>query len=210
MTDVKPAHADSVFINCPFDEQFWPLFEAIVFCIIDCGFIPRCALEEDDSGTSRLDKISSLIRGSQYAIHDLSRVELSDPVNLPRFNMPFEFGLDLGCRLFGDAIQSRKRCLVLDSERYRYRASISDISGQDIKSHENSPDTAISVVRGWLRTASGRDSVPPAKSIKKRFGEFTALLPGLAEQSGADREDLEFVEYVTLAEVFIKTQRSAG
>src|SRR2546423_907190 len=121
MPDAKPAYADSVFINCPFDEQFWPLFEAIVFCIIDCGFVPRCALEEDDSGTTRLEKISGLIRGSQYAIHDLSRVEITGPVNLPRFNMPFEFGLDLGCRLFAGADHSRKRCLVLDSDRYRYR-----------------------------------------------------------------------------------------
>lgn len=210
MIDAKPAHADSVFINCPFDQQFWPLFEAIVFCVIDSGFVPRCALEEDDSGVGRLDKICSLIRGSQYAIHDLSRVELSDPINLPRFNMPFEFGLDLGCRLFGDTTQSRKKCLVLDSEKHRYRTSISDISGQDIKSHENSPDTAISVVRGWLRTASGRDSVPPSKSIKMRFGEFTALLPEMAEQAGAAREDLQFVEYVTLAEVYIKAQRGAS
>lgn len=210
MAPGTPAHADSVFINCPFDEQFWPLFEAIVFCVIDCGFVPRCALEEDDSGITRLEKICSLIHGSQYAIHDLSRVEISGPISLPRFNMPFEFGLDLGCRVFGDRSQSRKKCLVLDSDKYRYRASISDISGQDIKSHENAPATAISVVRAWLRTASGRDSVPGTKSIQKRFVAFTALLPELAEKSGAERQDLQFVEYVTLAEVFIKTQHATG
>jgi hypothetical protein len=210
MTDAKPAYADSVFINCPFDEQFWPLFEAIVFCVIDCGFVPRCALEEDDSGTTRLEKIRGLIQGSQYGIHDLSRVEITGPVNLPRFNMPFEFGLDLGCKLFGEASHTRKRSLVLDSDKYRYRASISDISGQDIRSHDNDPGVAISVIRGWLRTASGRKNVPHAKSIKKRFAAFTALLPELAESAGADREDLEFVEYVTLAEVFIKAQRAPG
>ena len=36
-----------MFINCPFDAVYEPLFDAIVFAVYDCGFIARCALEEE-------------------------------------------------------------------------------------------------------------------------------------------------------------------
>ena len=42
-----------VFINCPFDAQYKPLFEAIVFAIHACGLRPRCALEIDDASEVR-------------------------------------------------------------------------------------------------------------------------------------------------------------
>jgi hypothetical protein len=43
------SYANSVFVNCPFDPAYRPLFEAVVFATYDCGFYPRCALEVDDS-----------------------------------------------------------------------------------------------------------------------------------------------------------------
>ena len=42
----KGEKTDRVFINCPFDQNYKPLFEAIIFTIYDCGFRPICALEE--------------------------------------------------------------------------------------------------------------------------------------------------------------------
>ena len=38
----------SVFINCPFDPDFQPIFDAVVFAVLRSGFTPRCALETDD------------------------------------------------------------------------------------------------------------------------------------------------------------------
>lgn len=35
----------NVFINCPFDKDYAPLFDAILFAIYKCGFRPRCAME---------------------------------------------------------------------------------------------------------------------------------------------------------------------
>lgn len=201
MAQGEPRRSDCVFINCPFDEQYWPLFEAIVFCVIDCGFVPRCSLERSNAGEDRLSKISRLIKRADYGIHDLSRVELSK--GLPRFNMPFELGLDLGAQTYGLPTLRRKQLLVLDSERYRYQAAISDLAGRDISSHDNSPDKAITVVRHWLRTASGRMSLPSATEIKRRFLAFAEALPDLCDPSGVDREDLQFVEYVKLAELWL-------
>lgn len=199
----QPSFADSVFVNCPFDSDYWPLFEAGVFCIIDCGFVPRCALEEPDSGEVRVNRIRQLISSSQYSIHDISRVQLSS--ELPRFNMPFELGLDLGCRAFGRGRARRKRCLILDAEDYRYQKSLSDIAGQDIRSHGNSPERIIEVVRSWLRGASKRTTIPGASKIKERFARFSAVLPAYCDAQGLDRGDLQFSEYVTLIEEWLKS-----
>jgi hypothetical protein len=200
---VSSNFADSVFINCPFDREYSPLFEALVFCVIDCGFIPRCALEEPDSGEARIRRIQSLIKTSQYSIHDLSRVELTP--DLPRFNMPFELGLDLGCRAFGHGAFRRKRCLILDSARYRYQRFLSDIAGQDIRPHANSPDELITQVRNWLRGASKRGSIPGPKKIKERFARFSAVIPAYCDRVGLDRNDIQFLEYVTMVEEWLRS-----
>lgn len=189
----------SVFINCPFDREYWPIFEAIVFTVIACGFRPRCSLEELDAGTVRLNKIRNIIRSCRYGIHDLSRVEISPKSKLPRFNMPFELGLDIASRTFGSGRLKRKCFLVLDAERYRYQELISDLSGQDIQRHNNSPDRAIDVVRKWLRAASRRSTVPGPKPITREYAAFTSSLPEFCTELGLDRDDLLFVEYVELA-----------
>jgi hypothetical protein len=121
----------NVFINCPFDAEFEPLFHAIVFAVIQCGYTVRCALETDDTGATRIDRIYRLIEECRFGIHDISRIEHDAINNLPRFNMPFELGLFLGARRFGGARPQRdKQCLVLEAERYRYQKYLSDIAGQ--------------------------------------------------------------------------------
>ena len=91
----------NVFINCPLDDEYKPILEAILFCLVRLGFNPRIATEKIESSQSRLDKIRELIRISKYSIHDLSRCSPSYPDELSRMNMPFELGLDFGCKDFG-------------------------------------------------------------------------------------------------------------
>jgi hypothetical protein len=83
---------ENVFINCPFDAKYKPLFEAVVFAVHDCGFVARCALEEDDGSQIRVQKIYAIISQCRLGIHDLSRIEVSKDTRLPRFNMPLESG----------------------------------------------------------------------------------------------------------------------
>jgi hypothetical protein len=64
------------------------------------GFSARCTLEFDDASELRLDKIMRIIEQCAYGIHDISAVGLSAGTNLPRFNMPLELGLYLGCKRF--------------------------------------------------------------------------------------------------------------
>jgi hypothetical protein len=83
----------SVFLNVPYDAAFENLLLAYIAAISAYRFSPRATLEIP-FGQRRLDRILTLIRQSQYSIHDLSRVQLDrKPPRTPRFNMPFELGL---------------------------------------------------------------------------------------------------------------------
>jgi hypothetical protein len=75
---IARSYARNVFINCPFDSAYRPLFEAIIFAAYDCGFYPRSALEVNDSTEVRIVKITGIIRDSRLAVHDISRTQL-DP-----------------------------------------------------------------------------------------------------------------------------------
>ena len=114
-------YAENVFVNCPFDRQYEDFFYALFFTIYDCGFVARSALEIDDAGQVRIEKIYEVIRRSKYSIHDISRTELDPDHQLPRFNMPLELGIFLGAKEYGGPSQRQKRSLILDTERYRYQ-----------------------------------------------------------------------------------------
>lgn len=140
----------SVFINCPLDADYRPIMEAILFCVIDCGLIPRIATERLDSGEVRLSKIVELIRASRYSIHDLSRVQAHEVGEFSRLNMPFELGVDWGIAQEGAGRLTSKQLLVIARDPYAYQAALSDIAGWDIRSHEGDFETAIGEVRGWI------------------------------------------------------------
>jgi len=186
---------DNVFINCPFDKQYKPIFNAIVFAIHDAGFIARCGLEVIDSGKTRLETLISIIAECKYGIHDISRTEVSGKSSLPRFNMPFECGLFWGCFEYGGKRHTDKRTLVLDSEEYRYRASLSDIAGQDIQVHGNNARVAMNKIRSWLNADSGRTTIPGGQAIWDHYVLFQKELPQILKRVGITRAELDTPEY---------------
>src|SRR5438874_1321601 len=118
-------YGKNVFINCPFDSAYKPLFEAVVFSVFNCGFRARCALEIDDASEVRIEKIFRIIAECRLGIHDISRTDASPATKLPRFNMPLELGMFLSAKRFGNKVQKLKTCLILDSTPYRYQQFIS-------------------------------------------------------------------------------------
>jgi len=169
---LSKAYARQVFLNCPFDDAYRPIYEAIIFAVIHCGFVIRCAREREDSGEPRISKIQEIIRASKFGIHDISRVEL-DPANgLPRFNMPLELGLFLGAKAYStESEQREKRCLILDTEPFRYQKFISDIAGQDIRDHGGIARKALVHTRNWLASVSKRQ-LPGPLEIERWYDEF--------------------------------------
>ncbi|MGA3172150.1 MAG: hypothetical protein ABSE62_14180 [Chthoniobacteraceae bacterium] len=203
---IKP-YRDSVFINCPFDEEYAPIFRAIVFTVSLCGFVPRSTLEHDDASQVRIEKIYRLIGASPLGIHDVSRTELDAENQLPRFNMPLELGVFLGAKRFGTGQHRSKRCLILDRDRYRFQKFISDIAGQDIKSHGNSPETAIRVVRDWLRNAVDHAKMPGGSHLWAKYRQFTEDLTGMCEKGQLTPEHLTFTDFYQLVLEWISPAR---
>lgn len=194
----KPSPTKGVFLNVPFDPDYQPLFEALVFVVAECGFFPRCALEAADAGEVRVEKIARIIRECALGIHDISRTEPDAKLGLPRFNMPFELGLFLGARWFGDEAQRRKNTLILDRDRFRYQQFISDIAGQDIKAHGQQPEALISAVRHWLRDANPEGALPGATKIIARYQRFRTERLGFAQVMGWDLSEFQFNDHMWL------------
>lgn len=195
-----------VFINCPFDDDFAPIFRSLVFAVTRCGFRARCAREMDDGSETRIDKLYRIIEESRYGIHDLSRTELDKVHQLPRFNMPLELGIFLGAKRFGADNQKQKRCLILDVEQYRYQKFISDIAGIDVTQHRGDARTAARSVRDWLVTVSGRRTVPSVQVLMKSFDGFVAGLPAIASAAGLDSDTLVYADYERLVIAWVKDE----
>jgi hypothetical protein len=196
---------DSVFINCPFDDQYIPILRAIVYVVYRCGFFPKTALDEDDGLDNRLHKILRKIRNSRYGIHDLSRIELN-AADYPRFNMPFELGIFFGAKNLGDDLQKRKNALILERTKYSYQQYISDLNGIDTKAHNNDPAIAMAKVRDWLRTASGRKTIPGYTIITSQYQEFQDILPALTAELGFTVDNIPFIDFLNLVEDIVREQ----
>ncbi len=62
-------------------------------------------------------------------------------------NMPFELGIDHGCKRFGELDKS---ILILEQSPRDYQRALSDIAGWDINAHEGEYQKAVRHVRDWL------------------------------------------------------------
>lgn len=189
---------NSVFINCPFDDDFAPILQAIIFCVSYVGLSPRLATERNDGGENRLEKIRGLIEASKFSIHDLSRCQAKRKGEYFRLNMPFELGIDFGCRqYFGDG-RDAKRFLILEEKRYRFQAALSDISGCDIFAYGSepqlAPQNAMKLVRNWLVSEAGTNSAGASK-IWQSYTDFQEWYYEKKLAEGASKEEIK--EYPT-------------
>ena len=162
----------SAFINCPFDDDYLPLLRPILFTILYLDLRPRIASERFDSGETRISKICELIQESKYSIHDLSRMESAKENEIYRMNMPFELGIDIGCRLFAGNDKASKKCLILEAQKFRYQKALSDMASSDIKNHNNEPEQAVREIRNWFVEIR----VPKAPSATRIWDDFNELM----------------------------------
>jgi hypothetical protein len=189
MSDAPPFER-SVFVNCPFDEDFAPLLQAIAFCITDLGFYPRIAPENANNAANRLDRIVEQISESKYGIHDLSRCKSTKVDEYARLNMPFELGLDHACARFGSGQMNDKAILILEETRYDYQKVLSDISGWDIHAHGGDYINLVRIVRDWLVHQAGADPVGASK-IQGDYATFQEWYWERETVRGASDDDIK-------------------
>ena len=191
---------DNVFLNCPFDPDYAPIMQAVLFCLVRFGFKPRIATEQSNAAEPRIEKICELIQTSKYSIHDLSRCQASQAEELFRLNMPFELGIDFGCRRYGGHPYSEKVILILEEERYRYQAAISDLAGSDIEAHESNYQIAVRKVRNWLTNNISDMPSVSASLVLAEYEDFQEwhykrqLAKGFSEQDIQDYPTSEFLD----------------
>lgn len=201
-----------VFINCPFDDEYLPLFRPLVFTVRFLGFIPRIASERLDSAENRIDKICSLIHSCQYSIHDLSRLRATKKGEYFRMNMPFELGIDYGLRYFGKTKYKAKRFLILERERYEFQKAISDLSGVDIKAHHDKPYDIVRAVRNWFIEVGNRSLAPSPRSVWYSFNKFASDFFNARSAEGYSDEDLNFMpipEYIDFIDKWVVSNNAS-
>ena len=194
--EVLAGFDDNVFVNCPFDDKYKPLMQAMLFTIHDCGFVAQHALQDVGGRESRLDKIYRLIETSRWSIHDVSRVELSKGNRLPRFNMPFECGVAFGAMRYG-AVDGRD-ALVMAGVQFQDKASISDLAGIDPGYHGNDQREVVSQVRRFL-AAKRRNTVPSIRghaAIHRRLNAFLKALPSALRAEGKTLREIASFDYI--------------
>ncbi len=159
--------ATSVFINCPFDEEFAPLFDAIVFASTCCGFLPRSALESGTVAESRLERIARAVFSSKYSIHDLSRCRGEGDENLARFTCRWN-----SASPWGGAWQLRAKRTGTIGEGHQYSRFLSDLAGYDPKKHNGTVEGLIPMVIAWLATRPEAIAVPTPRRVITALATF--------------------------------------
>jgi hypothetical protein len=176
----KPRVRDEdVFLNIPYDASFENLLLAYIAGICAFGFTPRATLEIP-FGQRRLDRILSLIRQSQYSIHDLSRVQLdrSAPPT-PRFNMPFELGLTVALERSAHPNHS---WIVCETVPHRIKKSLSDLDGTDAYIHGG---TVAGVFRELGNAFVGSRRQPSVTEMSQIYRLLRAQFRGILKKAGA-------------------------
>jgi hypothetical protein len=161
------------------------------------GFHPRLAPENADNAAARLDRIVELVRASKFGIHDLSRCKSTAADQYARMNMPFELGIDHGCKRFGGEPLGHKAILILEQTRYDYQKALSDIAGWDIQAHDGDYQKAVRHVRSWLVAKAGAEPVGASRIL----GAYIAFQEWYWERelaAGSSEEDIKAYPTVEL------------
>lgn len=191
----------NVFINCPFDAKYNTLQRPLIYTIIYLGMDPQLA-QTKSSAITRIDQIKKLIKESKFSIHDLSRCKPLKRNELPRFNMPFELGLDFGCFEYGGKKFNEKKMLVLETDRYHYQKVLSDIAGCDIEYHNDDPNTLVNKVRNWFSSIDAEKIYPQTTDI---WDAYNDLLRSLGNRLSGNIDDMPIADFIKFAKNRVQT-----
>lgn len=175
-----------VFVNCPFDEEFRPQRNAIIFTCVHAGFFPVMAGSSGQTGRPRLDRILDALGCCRYSIHDLSRCRGEGDANLARFNMPLELGMAMQLRGLDSGPQAHEYLVLVPEEQHLHHRFISDLGGLDPQRHDGTAERVCAEVLAWLLTAAEAPApLAPPEVIAKLPAFEDALAQLNAEWHGS-------------------------
>lgn len=184
MTADVPAtgSATSVFINCPFDADYRPQRNAIVFTCVHAGFYPVMAGSSGQTGRPRLERILAALNACRYSIHDLSRCRGEGDENLARFNMPLELGMAMALRGMPTQADAHEYLVLVPNQHYLHQRYISDLGGLDPQTHDGTPPRIVSEVLAWLLTAAEAPAQISPREVVEKLPTFDAALDTLGDE----------------------------
>jgi hypothetical protein len=169
-----------VFLNVPYDNSFNRFFQAYICGITAFGLAPRATVEIP-GGARRLDRILELIHSCEYAIHDLSRVQLDrQKPRTPRFNMPFELGLSVAHEKASK--KGKHEWFVCESINFRLAKSLSDLNGTDPYIHHGRIGGVFAELRNMFVRS---DRQPSIQQMWMIYREVSARLPIILHRAGS-------------------------
>ncbi len=189
-----------VFINCPFDKAYEPLFDALLFVAVAYNFVPTTAMSSGDEGTPRIERLRSQLREVPYSLHDLSRCTGEGEFNTARMNMPFELGMAMMRQHLGssfEGVPSHQWAALVPGDRLANRF-ISDLAGFDLLEYGGDADIK-GLVAGAASFLATKSEVPlTPRQILAGYDDFRADTVRLRAEwePGSPRLDL-FVNVAT-------------
>lgn len=170
----RQRRVESVFLNIPYDAGFEDLYLGYIVGLSQLGLRINVTLAVPSQG--RLDTIISLVEKSNFSIHDLSRIELSN--GIPRFNMPVELGIAL---YRSSVTKGKHRVYIFESKPYRAQRSTSDVNGIDPHIHHGRPQELMIALRNLFRQPGDVTTVP---EMLRSYHAVKKRLPAIRENAG--------------------------
>lgn len=98
--------------------------------------------------------------------------------------------MDWACRKWRGGDRSSKRFLILDEQKHRYLAALSDIAGSDISYQNGDYQNAVRKVRNWL-VSEAQIQADGAARILARYADFQGWYYERQLAAGFSDEDIE-------------------
>lgn len=180
---------EKVFINCPYDDKYLEIFKIIMYMCFRFGYEPVFAAESATSN-NRMQVIEKLIKTTSFSIHDISR---NDSGEYPRFNMPFELGMDY---MYKCLKNKNKELLILDNLPNDYDKTLSDLSCLDVMGHQYDSELAVKILRDTFVKLTDKINVPGPKLIyDEYFLGFNSWYYEKMKTLGFDDCDIAKIDY---------------
>ena len=120
--------------------------------------------------------------------------------------MPFEFGIDFGYSFFN---KKNKIMLILEGNQNDFQKTLSDISGVDVKCHNNEPEDIVRCIRNWAIEASLIKKAVSPTVIWYRFTDFASDFYDQRKADGftdKDLNDMPTLEYINAINNWLENQ----
>jgi hypothetical protein len=117
-----------------------------------------------------LARIFELLARCEASLHDLSRVSLSGPLRVPRFNMPFEAGIAWALA----RIHPPHAFFLMEERGHRLEHTLNDLNGYDVRIHKGTQDGILRCLLDCFENPAGNPAITSLRPLTRRLSRVMA------------------------------------